>query len=414
MKSIRFTPVSLVLFFTVIFSFSGCSRDCTEFRTYIKYIPLEKTITEIRSSFKVDVPKTLDNPKKIYIYGKYLFIVDEFKGFQIVDNSDVNNPMPLHFIHLDGCTDVSVNNGIIYANQGPDIVSLSIDNLANIQLTGRVQNVMNTALMIGNNFIYDYEKVEVTEEVACSSSSLRSGRNDIFSSEKSDFSISNTGSSGGNSAGTGGSMARMSFVEGILYLVDNTSLTTIDVTNGFKTLYTGNIGFEIETIFGTASHLFIGTSTGMLIYSRNNGYQPTYLSGISHARGCDPVAVQGSYAYVTVRGNGNCGEANNELLVVDIRNISAPTLHSAHAMNSPYGLGLNNDVLFICDGTSGLRIFDKSSLETITQNELATVTGIDAYDVIPLETTFILSTSQGVFQYDYTDVTKPRLLSKLY
>ena len=204
------------------------------------------------------------------------------------------------------------------------------------------------------------------------------------------------------------------FVEGILYLVDNTSLTTIEVTNGFKTLYTGNIGFEIETIFGTASHLFIGTSTGMLIYNRNNGYQPTYLSGISHARGCDPVAVQGNYAYVTVRGNGNCGEANNELLVIDISNISAPTLHSAHTMNSPYGLGLNNDVLFICDGTSGLRIFDKSSLETITQNELATITGIDAYDVIPLETTLILSTSQGVFQYDYTDVTKPRLLSKLY
>ena len=50
MKSIRFTPVSLVLFFAVIFSFSGCSRDCTEFRTYIKYIPLEKTITEQRNS----------------------------------------------------------------------------------------------------------------------------------------------------------------------------------------------------------------------------------------------------------------------------------------------------------------------------------------------------------------------------
>ena len=140
----------------------------------------EKTITEIRSSFKVEAPKTLDNPKKIYIYEKYLFIVDEFKGFQIVDNSDVNSPTPLHFIHLDGCTDVSVNNGIIYANQGPDIVSLSIDNAANIQLTGRVQDVMNTALKIGANFIYDYEKVEVTEEVPCGSSSIRSGRNDFF------------------------------------------------------------------------------------------------------------------------------------------------------------------------------------------------------------------------------------------
>jgi hypothetical protein len=376
---------------------------------------LVKPLADVRASFSLENPKELINPRKIYSYQDFLFIVDEFKGFQILDNSDASSPVPLKFVNLDGCTDVSVNNGIIYANQGPDIVSLSFDNTTSITLTGRLENTMNAALVSGDNYTYDFDRSEVTEEVECSkdwtSRNGRFGNTSLASSETSGFDYS--GGSGGGS-GSGGSMARMTFVQGILYVVDERTLSTIDVSNGFNELYKGNISWGIETIFGTEDHLFIGTTTGMLILERNDGYEPTYLSGIQHARGCDPVVVQGNYAYVTVRGNGNCGQANDELLVVDISTIESPRLHSSHAMSSPYGLGVRGETIMICDGPAGLRIFDKSDLYKITENEIATISGIDAYDIIPFDDTFILSTSEGVFQYDYSNPKKPSLLSKIY
>jgi hypothetical protein len=412
MKKTYFSFISSTLFIFFIVLTSSCRRDCTEFRTYIKYIPLEKSLKEVRESFKVESPRNLENPRKIYVYEDYLLIVDEFKGFQVVDNSNTSSPVALKFIRLDACTDVSVQNGIIYANQGPDVVSLSFNNAADISITGRLEKAMNTELIQGDNFIYDYERIKVTEEVACSQTGgfARDGREFAAASQ----SLGNSGTSSGGSSGTGGSMARMSFVQGLLYVVDNSTLTTIKVTNGFQEMYKGFIGSGVETIFGTKDYLYLGTTTGMLIYNRNNGNQPSYVSRISHARGCDPVVVQGNYAFVTVRGNGNCGQANDELMVIDISTITAPKLHSTHAMSSPYGLGVEGEIIMICDGPAGLRIFDKTDLSKITKNEIATISGIDAYDIIPMDNWFILSTSQGVFQYDNSNPKKPKLLSKIY
>ena len=416
-KTLR-TNVFVTLILSFIVFTTSCRKDCTEFRTYTKYTPLLKPLADVRASFSLESPKELENPRKIYSYQNYLFIVDEFKGFQIVDNSDVSSPAPLKFVNLEGCTDVSVNNGIIYANQGPDIVSLSFDNAANVTLTDRLENIIHTSLISGENYIYDFAREEVTEEVKCgrTSGTREGGRFGNSSVSASESFSGNTGNSGGSSgsSGTGGSMARMTFVQGVLYVVDQSSLSTIDVSNGFSQLYQGNLHWNVETIFGTNDHLFLGTTTGMLIFERNNGYEPTYLSSISHARGCDPVVVQGDYAFVTVRGNGNCGEANDQLMVIDISTIENPKLHSIHPMSSPYGLGVYGETLMICDGPAGLRIFDKSKLSQISENEIATIDGIDAYDIIPFQNTFILSTAEGVFQYDYSKPSKPELLSKLY
>ena len=414
MKKTLHTTIYVTIIFGLTLLASGCRKECTEFRTYTKYTPLLKPLADVRASFSVSDAIELENPRKIYAYQNYLFIVDEFKGFQIVDNANPSSPAPLKFVNLEGCTDVSVNNGIIYANQGPDIVSLSFDQATNLTLTGRVENSIHTSLISGENYIYDFEREEVTEEVECGRTSGTRGGGRFSNGLVASAETSGGNYSGGSGSGTGGSMARMTFVEGILYVVDENTLSTINVSSGFNLLYKGNLFGGVETIFGHGDHLFLGTATGMLVYERNNGYEPTYLSGISHARGCDPVVVQDDYAFVTVRGNANCGEAEDQLMVIDISTIANPKLHSIHPMSSPYGLGVRGETLMICDGPAGLRIFDKTELSSISDNEIATIDEIDAYDIIPFENTFILSTADGVFQYDYSKPSKPKLLSKLY
>ena len=55
----------------------------------------------------------------------------------------------------------------------------------------------------------------------------------------------------GGVIGTGGSLARFTIVQNNLYAVDNTTLTTIDVSNPTQMILEDqqDVGFGIETIF---------------------------------------------------------------------------------------------------------------------------------------------------------------------
>ena len=80
-------------------------------------------------------------------------------------------------------------------------------------------------------------------------------------------------------------------------------------------------------------------------------------------------------------------------------------------MESPYGLGIRNGTLFVCDGDAGLKVYDASDPEAIDQNQLAHFTDISAFDVIPLYNVLLLIGQDGFYQYDYSDVTDIKLLS---
>ena len=57
-------------------------------------------------------------------------------------------------------------------------------------------------------------------------------------------------------------------------------------------------------------------------------------------------------------------------------------------MDNPYGLGIKDNLLFICDGTSGLKVYNKANIEELEL--LNTFKDITAYDVIPMENNLLL------------------------
>jgi hypothetical protein len=165
------------------------------------------------------------------------------------------------------------------------------------------------------------------------------------------------------------------------------------------------LGFGIETIFPYKNQLYIGTTTGLLIYDNTTPEKPTYLSRLQHARACDPVVVENDVAYVTLRTVGSfaaCGAAfANQLDVIDVKNPKTPILMKEYAMQSPYGLGIDKGKLFVCEGKNGLKRFDASN--PLNLQQVAHQTGIDAYDVIPINNTLMLIGKDGLYQYDYSD-----------
>ena len=53
------------------------------------------------------------------------------------------------------------------------------------------------------------------------------------------------------------------------------------------------ISENIETVFIAREHLFIGSMTGMYIYSLVDPVNPEFVSTYWHVTSCDPVVVEG-------------------------------------------------------------------------------------------------------------------------
>jgi len=218
------------------------------------------------------------------------------------------------------------------------------------------------------------------------------------------------GDSSGSSDGKGGSMARFAIQGDVLYTVSTSTMKIFNIEEPANPTYSDqrdvHVGFDIETIFPMDTLLFVGSRTGMYVYSIAEPRFPQLLSEVQHIRSCDPVVAQGNYAYVTLNTNfTSCGAApNNVLEVYDITDPTKPVLKRWIFMSGPMGLGIDGDRLFVCD--RGLKVFDLSDPVNPRQiDDLVDIDEVDiraAYDVIPVDGLLILVAKEGLYQFDYT------------
>ena len=207
-------------------------------------------------------------------------------------------------------------------------------------------------------------------------------------------------------------MARFKIVDDYLYAVDFHDINIFNISDlgSPKTLGPVSAGFDIETIFNQGQYLFLGSKSGMFIYDISSPAVPTYVSEFQHGTACDPVVVDDDYAYVTLRGGSACGATESGLLIIDISNIANPVLQKEYPMDGPYGLGIKDEKLFICDGDSGLKVYDKTDVDNLVQ--LSHFKDINTFDVIPLGNNLLMTGKDVIYQYKYLD-DNIRLLSTL-
>jgi hypothetical protein len=200
--------------------------------------------------------------------------------------------------------------------------------------------------------------------------------------------------------GQGGSLARFTIAGDYLYTVSTQKMTAYNISNITPQKVSETIiGAAIETIFPYQDKLFIGSQTGMYIYSRLNPAQPTFISLYEHIQSCDPVVAQGNYAYVTLRSGTDCRFGSNLLDVIDISNPSVPSIVNSYQMLNPHGLGVDGTLLFVCEGEHGIKIYDIT--DPTVPELLQFIEDFHAYDVIPRNGILIITGEDGIFQYQY-------------
>jgi hypothetical protein len=203
---------------------------------------------------------------------------------------------------------------------------------------------------------------------------------------------------GVSESGTGGSMARFTIVGNRLFTVDQQSLNVFDISTAENPEFTqrNNVGVGVETIFPLGDKLFLGTSTGMYIYDISTAGTPRQISFYEHVIACDPVVSDGQFAYVTLNASRQeCWRSVNELQIIDLQNIERPQLIKQYQMQSPRGLAVRNDTLWVCD--NGLKIFDVS--DKLNMAELYHFNDLSAYDLILDKNRTLVIGETGFVQY---------------
>jgi len=197
-------------------------------------------------------------------------------------------------------------------------------------------------------------------------------------------------------------MSRFTLVNDVLYTISGSDLQLISVTDpAVPALWNRiSIQFGIETLFPYGKYLFVGSQTGVYIYDNTNPLFPEYVSQFNHAQSCDPVVVQGNYAYITLRGSARCRRGLNQLDILNIADITHPQLEKSYPMQEPYGLGVSDDTLFVCDGTAGLKVFNVKDKRAIEFKQA--LSSVNCYDVIPNNGILLVSATTGLIQYDYS------------
>jgi hypothetical protein len=423
LTTMRTKIVPIMLFGCFLFFLFYSCEDST-YKEYTGNAPVYITYGDLRSSVTQVQNVDLVNPGKIYFKDNYIFIVEELKGIHVYDNTDPSSPVKKNFIKVPGVVDIAISGYILYADSYVDLVILDVQDINNIHEVGRMKDILPyTIPPTGNDFPMTYvdQKKGVVEkwEVRTIREKVNNYQNPYpIYFDKADFFMNSTsGSQGvsGSGVGLGGSMARFGIKDKVLYLLGNYMITVLDINNKLAPVKSTEFypGWNVETMFLTDKNMFLGTTTGMLIYDISVPLNPSNRITFNHARSCDPVIVDDTLAYVTLRSGTSCGGNINCLDVVSIKNLSKPTLVSTYTMTNPHGLGKDGDILFVCDGTAGLKIYDASDVRQISNHLIYSYPAINAFDAIPIGNVLVMIGDDGLYQYDYSNIQNIRLLSSI-
>ncbi len=409
--------ISIIFLIAVSLLPHSCMDTYTEVFTANK--PVYMSYENLRSAVKQSAARDLVQPGKIYFKDDYLFVVEERKGIHILDLTNRSNPSNIGFIEIPGCVDMAIKQQTLYADSYTDLVAIDVSNLQNVREVSRITDVLPYMVPPAAN---NYRLAEVDSklgvvidwEVGTVRQALEYNYYPIYPAWRTmeaDRMLSSYSAPGGISAstsfGVGGSMARFGIYSDYLYAVDNSKCYMFDIRTPEKPVSAGsqNVGWDVETMFLYDNHMFLGTMSGMIILSLQVPLAPKHVTNFWHVTSCDPVVVADGFAYVTLRGGQPCRSNTNRLDVIQLSaDYKNNTLVGSFNMTSPYGLGIDGTVLFVCDGDAGLKVFDATDKSRVGFNQLAHFPGIRAYDVIPVNGYLFMIGADGFYLYDYSNL----------
>jgi hypothetical protein len=408
---------------------SGCMKDKIT-RTYKISTPIYEVLTKFRESIRSGPVEPVITTGKITVSGKYIFLSEPYKGIHVIDNSNPSSPKNISFINIPGNEDMAVKGNTLYADAYGDLVTFDITDPEHVIAKNFAANVfpdhaiyyLGAGFMPESSINPDSINVIVGWSTRDTTVDYDPGNTyPVFYSNCPTCALApslaqnmNAAAPIGNQVGTNGSLTRFSIINNFLYTVGYSNLTAFDIGQPYAPAYasTVQVDWHVETIYPLKDRLFVGTNNGMYMYDvQKSPSTPALIGSFTHIRACDPVIADDDYAYITLNDSSACLGSNNELQIVDIRDVGNSFLVKKYQLTHPVGLSKDGNTLFICDGKEGLKIYNAADVNNLQLTK--ELKDANVYEVVAENGLAIVVAYDGLYQYDYSDPDNIHLISKL-
>ena len=403
-----FAIIAVAILFTACKKDSGTSTKNT--KTITLYTPVYGSKATALASINGNAAQPIKHAGKIYIKVNFIFLNDQNKGIHVIDNSNPSHPVSIAFLSIPGNLDIAIKGNTLYADMYNDLLALDITDIHHAAVTHTLENFF-TGRSYVNGFSTNVDDKVVTEWIE---------RDTVVTQEYYPYSgcdfcvgadVLTMTPAGVKSSGTAGSMAGMVLMNDHLYAITEMhSLGIVDITNPAIPTLDSNFfaGFDLQTVFPFKGKLFLGSAVGMFMYDVTDPKHPVAVGEFSHGRACDPVIADEHYAYVTLHAGDGCGGDANELHVIDINNLQNAQLVKTYQMIKPTGLSKDGNLLFVCDDTE-VKVYNAANPANLLL--LKKIKSNQPYDVITFGNKAMVVCSDGLYQYDYSNINNIRQLS---
>ena len=325
-------------------------------------------------------------PVSMYLADNTLYVSDPSTGIHVFDALPGTAPVHRAIVPFAGNTGTAARDDVVYANSWGGIFALRIT------ATGAVDTLAGPFAAREPNLVWS--------EGPYDEGGWGCGGCATFSPQASPPA----------SQGGGSSYAVFAIIDTFLYYVDidQGSVIALSISRPELPRFLGEtpVGGGLETLFPNGRYLFVGSQTGMHILDRYpDPVHPRYRAIFRHGRACDPVVVEDSLAYVTLRSGSACGETMDALLAVSIADPSLPRLLCSASPPTPYGVAVHGPYVYVGNGSQGLSLYESAPPDSIS---LLMRWPWDARDFIWSGSMLYVLEPANVSAYDVSDPRHPR------
>ena len=435
--TLRFATIA---FLTSVLGLAACEKEGSETTTYYTVnVPVYALRVDVQDSIRSLPAQAICTPGNIYAKNDLLFVNELNRGWHVIDNANPASPREVAYWQVPGSNQLAFVDGKIVTDCYGDLLalevgadlSLSVHSVAFNLLSGRYGYNRAYTYDVNGNPVYDstssrvitgyrletreYTYDETYESWCCFGDCAFVG-NRMSASFAADLSSS----SGGVEAQ--GSLSRFATYQDYIYSVESYRIGVYQLTDSIRAVAVdGGYGYpqttylsEGETAVVDGDQLFVGSARGMYIFSLADPRLPRELSYYQHNYGCDPVAVSGDRAVVTVRDGTACRSERrvNTLAVINIADPNNPRELSITDMKHPHGVAIYDDRLYVSEGTHGLKVYDFSG-DRRRPGKLLAESATPSVDIMMLPYsggTHLLSVAPATITQYSTDDARPLAL----
>ena len=388
MQSPRFGVPAALLALALLLPLAACEKEGIQTTHYVTLtVPNYVPRAAVADSVGMAPAREICTPGNIYARGALLLVNEVGEGWHLIDNTDPGAPRIEAFWQVPGASQLAFVGARVVTNRYGDLVAAEFDGAGGLRVVAEAADAFASRYgfpSYPDSVIVGYR--EVTQaftydegngvwgcgwgafDAAAQSLGWRGG----FArglSENADLAFADSRDALGAGAPdftASGSLSRFTSYGEHVYAVTDSRLSAFRLADTIAKIdleaspdpYRYYI-WDAETAVVTDAVLYIGTPTGMHVFTLDDPSYPTFASTYTHTRGCDPVAVEGNRAAVTVRDGRECRSERdvNRLYILDVTDPQTPRELSRTPMRHPHGVAIDGDRLFVCDGAHGFRAY---------------------------------------------------------